>query len=108
MMRGMLSVLLPHTAVLKSPALAGTLSDVYSETTLSRVRIETDEKLNGGRGGETRGRGGVLYYDCAASRPRGISFAEGQKIVFDGKEYEIAEIRRGATDKPLFYRISLV
>lgn len=108
MMRGIPAALLPHKVILKKLALKGTLADVYTETELSHVRVELDERFGGSKNGESRSRGGTLYYDCAASLPRGIRFAAGQKIVFDGKEYELAEIKCGATDKPVFYRIALV
>lgn len=100
--------LLPHSAVLKTLSEKGTAADSYNETRLSRIRIDLDEGFSSDSKGTERRKGGALYYDCRMSLPHGVRFEAGQKIVFEGKEYEVAGVKCGMAKKPVFYRISLL
>lgn len=60
--------------------------------TLKNIRIEPLSKLVTAKDNTQVTLTAVLFYDCKNSRPSGVSFKQGQKIIFNSIEYIVETI----------------
>lgn len=67
---------------------------VQSSTALMRVRIEPMSKLVTSSNNRTVTLSATLFYDCRNSRPAGVEFKQGQRLVFNGREYTVETIEQ--------------
>ena len=65
---------------------------VQSSTALMRVRIEPMSKLVTSSNNRTVTLSATLFYDCRNSRPAGVEFRQGQRLVFGGREYIVETV----------------
>ena len=87
--------LLIHGATLKHPTGTDAFQKrTYAETALRRVRFEPATRISKTKDNTEKTFGTVLYFDCARSLPRGTEFAPGDRVVFDGTEYEVGGVER--------------
>ena len=64
------------------------------DTELSRIRIDPSTRTLKTKDNTARTYNAVCFFDCTRSRPRGAVFYLGDRLVFDGTEYEIGSIER--------------
>ena len=92
-MRPIPRALMIHSATLALPA-----TDAYGaetltpEAELTRVRVSTTETLRDGEGALRAGLSAVLWYDARQSSPRGVAFAPGQILLFEGRRYRVETV----------------
>lgn len=60
--------------------------------TLKNIRIEPLSKLVTAKDNTQVTLTAVLFYDCKNSRPSGVNFKQGQKIIFGGIEHVVETI----------------
>lgn len=110
-MKPMPKNLLIHTADLN----AVTTDKWQAETltllaTLSKIRIEPMSKLVTDKQNRQITISAMLFYDCTVSKmSKSATFAEGQRVVFNGKKYTIETIEPLYDEKKLHhYELGLV
>ncbi|MBQ4345503.1 MAG: hypothetical protein IJC75_00020 [Oscillospiraceae bacterium] len=82
--------LLLHTATLQTVTQDAWQSDTITNTvTLTKIRVEPSAKLVSDKQGRQITLSAALLYDCRSSRPKGVQFSQGQRILFEGKQYTI-------------------
>lgn len=65
-------------------------SEVFSDpASILHVRLEPSTKYVKDKQNEEIQLAAVLFYDCHNSRPRGMTFHDGQMIVFHGERYRV-------------------
>lgn len=85
--------LLTHSATYKhTPVSDAWGHTTYTETALKQVRIEPSSALKLSKDNRELQLKSVLFYDCRNSSPVGVEFAEGNKITFEGTDYNIASV----------------
>ncbi len=77
-------------------------------TDLSVIRIETTDERTQDKQNTAKTKSAVLYYDCVLSKPAGYTFRLGDRVTFEGKDYNIQKIRRFDTNKPHHYEVELM
>ena len=70
---------------------------------LKKVRIEPISKLITDKQNRQITISAMLFYDCVVSMPQNVIFAEGQKIIFNGKKYTIETIEPLYDEKKLHH-----
>lgn len=60
--------------------------------TLKNIRIEPLSKLVTAKDNTQVTLTAILFYDCKNSRPSGVSFKQGQKIIFNNVEHVVETI----------------
>lgn len=93
-MKPMPKALLIHSAKLLEVSKDNTWqSEETTETaTLKNIRIEPLSKLVTAKDNTQVTLTAVLFYDCKNSRPSGVAFKQGQKVVFNGVEHIVETI----------------
>lgn len=93
-MKPMPKALLIHSAKLLEVSKGNTWqSEETTETaTLKNIRIEPLSKLVTAKDNTQVTLTAVLFYDCKNSRPSGVAFKQGQKVVFNGVEHIVETI----------------
>lgn len=93
-MKPMPKALLIHSAKLLEVSTENTWqSEETAEiATLKNIRIEPLSKLVTAKDNTQVTLTAVLFYDCKNSRPSGVSFKQGQKIIFNSIEYIVETI----------------
>ena len=85
--------LLIHRAVLKRPATTDTFqAQTYTETELNYVRFDPYKRTSKTKENTERVLSTTMFYDCINSRPRGLDFHLGDRIISGGTEYEVKSI----------------
>jgi hypothetical protein len=86
---------IPHAMLIHAATLATAETDAYQTETLttvaelSRVRVEPDETELTATDDTQVEKTALLLYDVRNSRPRGVAFAAGQRVVFEGVRYRV-------------------
>lgn len=93
-MKPMPKALLIHSAKLLEVSTENTWqSEETAEiATLKNIRIEPLSKLVTAKDNTQVTLTAVLFYDCKNSRPSGVAFKQGQKVVFNGVEHIVETI----------------
>lgn len=88
--------LLIHSATLRHPVSPDTFQKpgTYAETRLKRVRVEPAVRTSKTKDNTERAFSAVLIFDSTRSLPRGTDFSLGDRLVFEGKDYEVGSIER--------------
>ena len=89
---------IPKSLLIHSAALRDVGEDewqnekVQSSTALMWVRIEPMSKLVTSSNNRTVTLSAALFYDCRNSRPAGVEFKQGQRLIFGGREYTVETV----------------
>ncbi|NLI21757.1 MAG: hypothetical protein GX418_09445 [Clostridiales bacterium] len=89
---------MPRDLMIHSATLALCAPDAYGAVTLTpvaeltRVRVETTETLRDDGQALRPGLSAVLWYDARHSGPRGVGFAPGQMLLFEGRRYRVETV----------------
>lgn len=106
-MRPIPRAMLSHTAALLQPTGEGGDAALLAPVaTLTRVYVEqrAEETLTPE---ETRpGRAALLLYDARHSRPRGVAFAPGQRVLCQGALYRVTAVEP-LMDGPRLHHVEL-
>lgn len=102
--------LLIHSAVLQSSAENKWQSEIRETIAeLKKIRIEPSSKLVTSKDNRQITLSAVLFFDLRNSRPAGISFKHGQKILFNGNTYTIETIEELFDNRKLHhYELGLI
>lgn len=86
--------LLIHSAELKNVNADNSWQEEETKTiaNLKYVRIEPSSKLITAKDNRQVTLAATLLYDCRNSRPAGVEFIQGQKIIWNGAEHVIETI----------------
>lgn len=96
--------LLIHTVAHKANPVSNGWGETYAtEWTLYRVRLEPSSKIVKGRDNTELQLAATLFYDSANSRPRDVTFAPGDLIVFDGTELSVQTVEKVYDDRTLHH-----
>lgn len=93
-MKPMPKALLIHSAKLLEVSTENTWQNEETTeiATLKNIRIEPLSKLVTAKDNTQVTLTAVLFYDCKNSRPSGVAFKQGQKVVFNGVEHIVETI----------------
>lgn len=93
-MKPMPKALLIHSAKLLEVSTENTWQseETIEIATLKNIRIEPLSKLVTAKDNTQVTLTAVLFYDCKNSRPSGVAFKQGQKVVFNGVEHIVETI----------------
>ena len=92
-MRPIPRAMLPHHATLSRAP-----EDAYGDETptplaeLTRVCVEVDEAASHTDGNTRGGKTALLVYDARHSRPAGVTFSPGQRVLFQGAAYRVETV----------------
>lgn len=84
-----------HSAVLKTQiGEDGWQSPTHTEQAIGRIRIEPSGRFVTDKENRQIQLAATLFYCCRNSVPRGVEFVEGQKLVFDGRKYQVETVEK--------------
>ncbi len=90
---------IPKCLLIHSAKLLGTSTDNQWQSeetteiaTLKNIRIEPLSRLVTAKDNTQVTLTAVLFYDCKNSRPSGVAFKQGQKIIFNNVEHVVETI----------------
>ena len=96
-MRPIPRAMLTQSAMLMQPAGDGYLGEMLTPVTaLARVHLSASAAMDQLREDDRVIRTALLIYDARHSRPRGVAFAVGQRVLADGVNYRVEAV------EPLF------
>lgn len=78
----------------------------YTQQTLNFVRIEPTGKIVYGNNNTQLQLTSMMFYDCQNSRPKAVTFVEGDVIIYNGRTYTI-EIVDSLSDNRVLHHIEL-
>ena len=86
--------MLPHKATLqKQTGMDGWQKPSYSAPIpLTNVKIDPFHAVATDSQSRRVQLNATLFYDCRTSRPHGIRFEEGQRVVFGGRAYTVQSV----------------
>jgi len=92
-MRPIPRTMLPHTAPLMQPTGDAYHAEVLAPLAiLTRVRVEPLVMEERDSSGARLIHKALLLYDARNSRPKGIAFATGQRVLFEGTTYRVQAV----------------
>lgn len=100
---------IPKHLMIHSADLKTVVEDRWQKETLTllaslkKIRIEPLSKLIMDKQNRQITISAMLFYDCIISMPKNVAFAEGQKIIFNGKKYTIETIELLYDEKKLHH-----
>jgi len=89
---------IPRALLIHSATLAQAATDANGAETLTplaelrRVRVEPGDTQTLTKEDTRRGRAALLMYDVRNSLPRGVAFAAGQRVLFEGVRYRVETV----------------
>ena len=94
-MRPIPKCLLIHSATLKKPTGTDEFQNkTYNEILLSFVRFEPVTQTRKTKDNTEGALSGTMYYDRVNSQPRGAQFELGDRVIFNGTDYEVRTVER--------------